>query len=180
MLRMPTLRVSAVRRTFPIAVVTAFLTVALLGMLIPSAAAAPAAPYFGPSVLVDALPSYTGYAPSIAVGSDGFVYAAYAGWGGTTTGDDIFFAKSSNGGRTWTTSVRVNDFGGAGTQQDPSLAVDHTNTIYIVWTDNRVAGNDIYFAKSTDGGVSFSANVRVNDITMNGQTQADVAVDSAG
>lgn len=177
MVRVPTPGMSIARRTFPIALMAAFLAVAFAGFLAPTVAAAPAVPHFGPNVLVDQVPAYSGASPSLEVASDGVVYLAFTGWGGTATQFDIFFTKSSDG-RTWSVPVRVNDPAGAtAIQQDPAIALDASNNIAVAWTDNRGGNNDVYFSKSTDGGLSFSANVRVNDVTTNAQTEADLAID---
>jgi chitodextrinase len=177
MSRVPTVRTTA-RRTILFSVVAALFAATLLGTVAPSASAAPAPPFFGPNVQVDRAPAYTGTTPALAVGSDGVVYLAFGGWGGSVTQDDIFFTKSSDG-RTWTDPIRVNnDPGGAG-QSDPAIALDASNDITIAWTDPRNGNNDVYFAKSTDGGLSFSSNVRVNDLTTNSQSEPDLAVDHA-
>jgi PKD repeat protein len=149
--------------------------VAILPMLATPAAAAPSGPHYGPSMLVAQVPGLVSPNPSIAVGSDGVVYLAYAGWGGTTQ-SDIYFTKSSDG-RTWTAPLRVNNDGGAAAQADPSIALDSRNNISLVWTDSRNGNNDVFYSKSTDGGLSFSTNVRVNDVMTNAQSDAHVAVD---
>jgi len=181
MIRVPGRPVSLTRRTIPIGVVAALLAVAMLAFLMPSAAAAPVAPYFGPNVQIDVPPvyraSFFGPSPSIAAGTDGVVYLAFAGWSGSTTGDDIDFTKSSDGGRSWSTPIRVNDDAGATAQAEPSLALDPANNIYIAWTDARNGNNDVYFSKSVNGGLTFGANLRVNDVTTNSQSEPDLAVD---
>lgn len=175
MSRVPISRFPAVRQMVSIVATVAFLTIALLAIFAPVAKAAPAVPHFGPSVLVAQVPSFTIPNPSVAVGSDGVVYAAYAGWGGATQ-SDIYFTKSSDG-RTWTAPLRVNKDGGAATQADPSIALDARSNISIVWTDNRNGNNDIFFSRSTDGGLSFTPDVRANDVTTNAQTDGHVGVD---
>ncbi len=181
MLRVPGRPVSLARRMIPVGVVTALLAVAMLAFLARSAAAAPAAPYFGPNVQIDVPPvyraSFFGPSPSIAAGTDGVVYLAFAGWSGSTTGDDIYFTKSSDGGRTWSTPIRVNDDATGAAQAEPSLALDNANNIYIAWTDMRSGNNDVYFSKSITGGRTFAANLRVNDVTTNSQSEPDLAVD---
>src|SRR2546428_12863762 len=84
---------------------------------------------------------------------------------------------SSNGGRSWSPPIRGNDDAAAAAQAEPSLALDTANNIYIAWTDARSGNNDVYFAKSVNGGQTFSANLRVNDITTNSQSEPDLAVD---
>jgi len=175
MLRSPSSRGS--KATFVLPIVFALVALALLGIVATPAAAAPAAPYFGSMVQVDQAPGYQGGQSSMAIGSDGVIYLAYSGWGGSTTGTDVFFTKSSNG-RTWTVPLRVNDDSGGTAQTEPTLTLDPSNNVYIAWTDGRSGNNDVYFSKSTTGGASFSPNVRVNiDVTTNGQTEPSIAVD---
>src|SRR5712691_2457655 len=163
MVRVPTVHVRATRRMILGAIVPLF-AVALMGFLVPPAAAAPAAPYFGPAMIVDGPPAYW------------VAYLAFTGWGGSVTQSDIFFTKSSNG-RTWSVPIRVNNDAGGASQSEPALALDSANAIYIAWTDSRNGNNDVFFSKSTDGGLSFSANVRVNDVTTNSQSEPALAVD---
>ncbi len=168
-----------VARLTALALAISFGIAGVAALTMPWALAA-SAPYFGPNVKVSALPAYNGYQPSLAVGRSGTVYLAFGASGGSTTGADIFFAKSLDAGRTWSTPSRVNNDVGGATQQEPSLTLDSSDNIYIAWNDARGGTPDIYFAKSTDGGLSFSANVRVNDVTTGAQTEPDVAVDSLG
>src|SRR5438876_692185 len=176
MIRLALARVGSFRRMVPIIAVIALLTVAVLAVFNSAAAAAPATPHFGPNVLITQTPAYTAGNPSIAVGSDGVAYLAFAGWAGPTTGTDVFFTKSANG-RTWTPPVRVNNDATAFAQTNPSLALDSGNNISIAWVDGRSGNQDIWFSRSTNGGQSFSPNVLVNLVTTNAQTEVRIAVD---
>src|SRR2546422_9416129 len=95
MVRVPTVHVRATRRMILGAIVP-LLAVALMGLLVPPAAAAPAVPYFGPATIVDGPPAYWAAEPSLAVGSDRVAYLAFTGWGGAVTQSDIFFTKASH------------------------------------------------------------------------------------
>jgi hypothetical protein len=117
--------------------------------------------------------------PSIAVGNDGSIYVAWLENDlSLVTFGDIWVAKSTNGGLSFDTVARVNDDPGNAWQVSPSIAVGLDNKIHVVWTDWRNdldgkvmmdggldGGNntDIYYANSTDGGLSFNSNVRVDD-----------------
>src|SRR3989442_12242045 len=81
MVRVPTVHVRATRRMILGAIVP-LLAVALMGLLVPPAAAAPAAPYFGPATIVDGPPAYWAAEPSLAVASDPVAYLAFPRWGG--------------------------------------------------------------------------------------------------
>ncbi len=175
----PSLEHTLLARATVTALIVAIIAASVL-VIVPKTVAAAAAspPWFGPNVRVDALPSYTANSPSIAIGNNGVAYLAYSGWGGSTTGFDIFFAKSTDGGRTWSAPIRVNDDVGGASQSEPSLALDALNNIYISWTDSRFGGQDVFFAKSTDGGANFPLNVRVNDVTFSFQRESALVVDN--
>src|SRR2546427_3894830 len=175
MVRVPTVHVRATRRMILGAIVP-LLAVALMGLLVPPAAAAPAAPYFGPATIVDGPPAYWAAEPSLAVGSDRVAYLAFTGWGGSVTQSDIFFTKSSDG-RTWSVPIRVNNDAGGAAQSEPAPPLDSAKAIYIARTDSRNRKNHVFFSQYTDGGLSFSANVRVNDVTTNSQSEPALAVD---
>ena len=78
---------------------------------------------------------------------------------------DVRFARSTDGGQTWSTSVRVND-DPAGTnawQWFGTMSVAPDGRIDVVWNDTRASGqgqvSELYYASSTDGGQSWSKNV---------------------
>src|SRR5437879_12815886 len=73
-------RVRSVRRTFLFLAVVALFASAILGVSNPGAGATPAPPHFGANVMLTQAPAYTVGNPSIAVGSDGVAYLAFAGW----------------------------------------------------------------------------------------------------
>jgi hypothetical protein len=132
---------------------------------------------------------------NINTGPNGEVYATFAvydNWGVGTYGEDaIGFAKSTDGGVTWTkarvysaanfgirgelktTLIRVSSF--------PSMTVDRSGGarngyIYICWPQKGVtpAGSDpdIVMIRSTNGGTTWSTPVRVNnDVINNGKDQ---------
>src|SRR2546426_3755358 len=139
MVRVPTVHVRATRRMILGAIVP-LLAVALMGLLVPPAAAAPAAPYFGPATIVDGPPAYWAAEPSLAVGSDRVAYLAFTGWGGRVTQSDIFFTKSSDG-RTWSLPIRVNNHAGGASHAVPALAGDLSKAIYIALNGSRIGVN---------------------------------------
>ena len=125
---------------------------------------------------------------NLAVGPTGDVYsvwAIYDDWdGGQTDEEAIGFAKSTNGGATWQSPVRILEIQGIRswwTHKNsegnpirvngfPVMAVDRSGGlfhghIYVVWA-NKGAGSDladIHMSKSTNGGTTWSAPIRVNN-----------------
>jgi hypothetical protein len=109
--------------------------------------------------------------PSMVVAPNGTIYLTVmdmlqgAGW-------DIAFIKSTDQGTTWSTPVRVNDDTTRNADQfDNWMCVDRFNRPHVFWTDNRnyyssnIYGSDIYYSYSSDGGATWAANERVNDVT---------------
>ena len=108
-----------------------------------------------------------------AVGPEGQVYLAWSGPGG------IRFDRSLDGGVTWGSDVFVSgqpggwDFALSGIYRCNGLPVTlcdtsdspYRGTVYVVWSDQRVdpEDTDVFVARSTDGGSSWSAPLRVND-----------------
>jgi len=79
---------------------------------------------------------------------------------------DIFFAFSDDGGLHWSAPVRIADDGLHADQFYQWLSVDPTDgSVNISWYDTRndpaKRRTDIFFARSTDSGLTFSANLRV-------------------
>ena len=127
-----------------------------------------------------------------AIGPNGEVYMVWQNpiSGSPFTGDVMGFAKSLDGGVTWSvnntiydcngirgfllsTVIRVNDF--------PWMGVDTTNGsrqgwIYVVHAEKNLApagsDPDIILHRSTDGGTTWSSGIRVNqDALNNGASQ---------
>lgn len=95
---------------------------------------------------------------------NGALYAVWEDSRDSARGYDIYFAYSTDGGRTWTEVGPINDDNGGARQVNPSIAVNPSNGhIYVVWQDQRNGNNDIYFAMSKDGGRTWSRNVFVTD-----------------
>ena len=117
--------------------------------------------------------------PTIAVDEHDHVHVA---WEDSRNGDyDIYYAHSVDGGVSFSVNRRVNNDVGEGDQFDPAIAIGPDGTLHLAWQDGRNAiGYDIYYAISTDGGVTFSTNVRVNDETLGDQVDPDIGVDSTG
>jgi hypothetical protein len=117
--------------------------------------------------------------PSIAVNpsNSNQVYCVFAE--DTQVGDadegDIYFTKGtySAGSWTWTSALKINDDTDPAASHDqfePWIDVKPDGTIDVAWYDRRNdpadLNWDVYIAKSTDGGSSFSANVRLSDTSF--------------
>lgn len=99
---------------------------------------------------------------------DGYLYATFTDFTtGTAENTDVFVSRSTDHGATWDAPVRVNDDGEGGPAQfHPFLTVDPSDgSVVVAWHDARNdASNkkvDIYLARSTDCGQTFSADTQV-------------------
>ncbi|MFQ6106573.1 MAG: CARDB domain-containing protein [Thermoplasmata archaeon] len=116
-------------------------------------------------------------APSVCAPAPGRVHVAYS----APTGPEgrIFLATSGDGGASFS-SVRVDD-ATPSYRTNPDIAVSQGGDIYVVWQDERNGDSDIYFTKSTDGGLTFSPDERVNDdIGTANQDTPSIAVAKSG
>jgi len=74
----------------------------------------------------------------------------------TSHNNDIFFARSSDGGATFAPTKNLSN--SAGDSGNAQVGVDANGNIYVAWQDNvpPAFNKDIYFAHSSDGGANFS------------------------
>jgi BNR repeat-like domain len=111
---------------------------------------------------------------AIGIDSSGGLYLA---WSDNPTGNyEVYYQKSTDGGSTWTASKRLS--WNSGYSQCPLLAIDASDGLHIVWTDDIAGNNEIYYRKSTNKGGTWTATKR---LTWNsGSSQVtDLAVDSS-
>jgi hypothetical protein len=130
---------------------------------------------------------------SIAVGPNGEIYVSYldSHFGGS----GITVTKSTDGGTTFSalepavlfTELPGTLTGGNGVRSDsfPVTAVDQNGTYHLVYAAvspaQTVDRSDIFYVRSTDGGATFSAPVRLNDdATETSQWSPAIAVAADG
>jgi type IX secretion system substrate protein len=113
-----------------------------------------------------------------AVGPNGEIYVAWAGPLVFNSQFKLFFDKSTDGGNTWLGNdlIVADQIGGwdylvSGIYRCNGLPItccdvsngSYRGTIYVNWTDGTSGDHDVKISKSTNGGLNWSAPVRVND-----------------
>lgn len=92
---------------------------------------------------------------------------AYVTWWDDRDGDvDIWFARSTDGGKTFSANVKLSRDTSGALQLGSVLSADAAGNVYVVWEDLRddpTSGKDIYIAVSTDFGRSFTESPLVVD-----------------
>jgi hypothetical protein len=126
---------------------------------------------------------WRGDPPTIVVAPDRTIYV---GWtarviGETHSGNILFLSASRDEGRSFGVPVKVNDDEKAASHGMHSLAVSKDNRVYVAWLDERNVApvmeqmpgmnqktmehkepnSEVFFAYSSDGGRTFSANKRL-------------------
>jgi hypothetical protein len=133
--------------------------------------------------LLISVPNY-GLYPRIVVDSSGNinavwlkrkVYTAKTKW-------YVHFRRSTDNGITWSNGINVNQSNPGYYYGKPSISVDKSGNIYLMWEwrANCFSGNyQIYFTRSTDNGVTWSEPINFSANSLN-STSPDIMVDAAG
>ncbi len=132
--------------------------------------------------VTDDSPGHTQRDPSLAVDSSGNAYAVWADTRPQWFEYIYFSERPPTGG--WSDNARLPDIQRV-VQDSPSIAVDTSGNLYVVWTDSRVftdncCRGDIYFSYRPAAG-SWGASARVDDAPpTTSQWAPSIAVDSNG
>lgn len=101
--------------------------------------------------------------PGMAIDSKGNIYVAWTGYQNNQF--DILVSSSSDEGATWSTPVKINDDTGNADQWQiqGGFIIDPTDTLHAVWRDERGGVYNQYYSNSSDGGKTWSQNIKVSD-----------------
>ncbi|HWB86102.1 MAG TPA: sialidase family protein [Bryobacteraceae bacterium] len=125
--------------------------------------------------------------PRVVVTGDAIVISAVGGKkapAGQYPRGDLTVWRSVDGGKTWSKGTRVNDVPNASSEALHALASDGKGTVFAAWLDNRKGhGQQLYGARSMDGGVTWLKNVMIYDSPEGSICQCchpSAAIDSQG
>lgn len=121
--------------------------------------------------------------PRIAITPGAIVVSAVVGRKGGGADGDLVAWRSTDGGKTWSGGVRINDFPASAREGLHAMAAGGPGLLFAAWLDSRYQGNRIYGALSRDGGRTWSAN-RLVYASPDGHTceccHPSLAIDGAG
>lgn len=99
--------------------------------------------------------------PRIAFAGEAIVISAIAGAQGKGKDGDLLAWRSTDGGKSWSASMTINDVPGSAREGLHAMASDGKDLLFTTWLDLRSKGTKLYGASSTDGGKHWSKNVLV-------------------
>ncbi len=73
---------------------------------------------------------------------------------------EIYYKRSADGGGSWGTDTRLTN--NAAVSQFPSVSVSG-QVVHVVWSDDRNGNWEIYYKRSSDGGISWGADTRLTN-----------------
>jgi hypothetical protein len=128
--------------------------------------------------------------PHIAVSplNSNHVYAVWndSRWDTQITGcgrlgrhSDIAFSRTTDAGQTWSSVIRLNDDAMFNSidQWMPTINTHADGTIGVSWYDRRYGADpyyyDVAYTQSTDGGITWSPNTRISDVSSNPDSLPD-------
>ncbi|MGZ3159403.1 MAG: exo-alpha-sialidase [Burkholderiaceae bacterium] len=112
--------------------------------------------------------------PKIAIGKKGELFISWTRALDKPYSGDIRFARSVDGGKTFSEPITINDNREVISHRFDSLAVGGDGRVYLVWLDKRdlsiakkkhepYDGSALYYAVSEDGGATFPMNKKIAD-----------------
>jgi hypothetical protein len=136
-----------------------------------------------------------GVQPEVAIDASGVVHMVYLG--GDPGAADVFYVRSSDGGRTFSSAVRVNSQPGSaiatGTIRGAQIAIGRNNTVHVAWNGSgkalpsppvnpatKRAGAPMLYARSKAGTTAFEPQRNLISQTTDLDGGGSIAADGNG
>jgi len=103
--------------------------------------------------------AYLGAQMVMTADSGGTLYLLWNASAGDKAPNRVYFAKSTNGGATWSTKVDVSTAPSGTHHNFPAVVAGAAGDVRISWMDNRGGLWNTYYRSSTDGGATWSPEV---------------------
>lgn len=120
--------------------------------------------------------------PRVVVEKNGAIDVVWTDTAYGVFNPDIYFTRSTDGGRTWLTPLNISQTPGA--SRDPQLAIGPDDTIHVVFADtpSDSASRDIYYTYSKDGGKTWAKDRSLENVssTPSDSSEPSLAVSQDG
>jgi hypothetical protein len=104
------------------------------------------------------------FEPEIAIDSNDAINVV---WEDSGPGRNvIMFSRSDNGGETFSEPLQIST--GNGFTSEPHITVDKLNRLHVIWSEEVDGDAQAFYARSTDGGLTFSTPVNLSDNRVRG------------
>lgn len=113
--------------------------------------------------------SYFSAQDAMKIGSDDTIYVLWNSSPDVTNfaPERIYFARSTDGGQTFSPRLDVSDAPAGVEHCFPSLiAGKQPGDVRVAWMDKRTGKWNVFFRKSNDGGQQFSSTVRISSVVL--------------
>jgi len=115
--------------------------------------------------------SYTSYNNAKCIASAGPI--VFAVWYDNRDGNyEIYFKRSTDAGLSWSADVRLTNE--TSLSEFPAIEIS-SGAIHVFWRDLRDGNGEIYYKRSTSGGVMWSADIRLTNNSANSEFPSAVS-----
>ena len=121
------------------------------------------------------------FGPAIAVGASTLFYFSddlHMVWADAVSGNyEIHYKNSTDRGMTWQASQRIT--WNSGSSMHPSIAVDSSDNLHVIWMDSTPGKSDVFYKQSADKGATWKTS---KNLTRNATDSLNpaLALDSSG
>lgn len=135
----------------------------------------------GPEFKVNTFTTNNQTTPSVAMDSTGDFVIAWQSWGQDGDSYGIFAQRYNNYGFAKNGEFRVNTYTTLN-QSSPSVSMDAAGDFVVTWSSDGQDGSisGVYAQRYSDSAVAQGGEFPVNTLTLNGQFEARVAMDTGG
>jgi len=116
----------------------------------------------GPSCPTTCGWDYLGTGASISADRSGHLYVTYNAPITDNGPPFIWYKTSANGGMTWSSRTMLNVDGTGAFHVFPGVEAGDAGDVRVAWMDNRTGAYNVWYRSSSDGGQTWSAEVKVS------------------
>lgn len=98
-------------------------------------------------------------------------------WRGTSNGSAyIAYARSDDGGKTWTAVQELSL--GRGASLNPNVTIGVNDSVHVAWTERTSTGSSVMYRRSTDSGSTWSSAQNISGEVFQGISAPAIAADT--